>query len=590
MFARLGVFSGGFDLDAAEQVAADDEIPAADIAPILSDLVEKSLIAASITPHRPRYRFLDTVRQFAVDRLTAAGELETLRTRHRAWCLALTDGVWARAIGTGQAELVDVLSDESDNLQAALQWSSRRGDREASLALSAALGWHWFFTGHLTSASSRLRRALALAKSAGEEALLRSLLARCLAYAERLDDATSEAEAAHAATDAVADPLLGIWVVDGARLCNFMSVTSDPRDLLALAGEARRIAERSERDAADVLAHQIEADAASWNGHTERGLERQRMAIDGAIAVGDRALLSHIFGRSIYNYMLDPTARRDEPLRITEEWMARVPIDAQDWTSTATDWLPWVYMQSGDLDRADRAVSAIGTRNLEGYNRTIYLLVRASAAWMRGALGDARDDVRELRSHGISERWAHTFYPLAAEIAADLGDLDEIEDLAEEYLRLPVHPTGEAPKLGVMYPMVRATVDATLGDADRRGSRPRAWVERMEDLFASHPPLARAWTSVLTPRQNLVLARAELTRLQEPDPGIWTQAAEMADYAYYRCYCRWRYAEALLRRSGSAIARPALLEAYADALAMGARLLQRRVEETAEAAGLSLGE
>jgi predicted ATPase len=91
LFRRLGVFAGGFDLDAVESVCAGGELDAATIADVLARLVEKSLVATDAASRERRYRLLETVRLYARDRLAEAGETSDLAARHARWALALAE-------------------------------------------------------------------------------------------------------------------------------------------------------------------------------------------------------------------------------------------------------------------------------------------------------------------------------------------------------------------------------------------------------------------------------------------------------------------------------------------------------------------
>jgi hypothetical protein len=361
--------------------------------------------------------------------------------------------------------------------------------------------------------------------------------------------------------------------------------------MLALASEAQGIADTTGDVFAEVLARQTIADAYCWNGRTAEGLAQQEIALELAAATQSVPTINHIYGLSIYNYMLDRKARRTEPLRVTEQWQALVRLDVAAWTSIATDWLPWVYLQAGDFGRADEVVAWMGHRTMEGYNRTIFQNARASVSWMRGNLHEAAEDIDHLRSRGVSKRWAHSFYPLAAEVAADLARLDEVREVTDAYLAMTLHPTREAAKLGVLYPLVRAEVDAAVDTGSgEHVERAHDALALMRRILHESPPLVDGWTSVMTHTQNLTFAEAETTRLGSPDPKRWAEAANHADYAYYRLYARWRMAQALLQsgdRSSSGSA--ALREAYVDADRTGARLLCDRMEHTAREHNLLLG-
>src|SRR4029077_14317387 len=87
LFRRLAVFAGGFTLEAAEEVCSGGAIARRRIVDLLARLVEKSLVGSE----GERYRLLDTVRQYAAERLEAAAEREVVALRHLDWCLALAE-------------------------------------------------------------------------------------------------------------------------------------------------------------------------------------------------------------------------------------------------------------------------------------------------------------------------------------------------------------------------------------------------------------------------------------------------------------------------------------------------------------------
>jgi hypothetical protein len=270
--------------------------------------------------------------------------------------------------------------------------------------------------------------------------------------------------------------------------------------------------------------------------------------------------------------------------------MSLVPLDADTGASTATDWLPWVYMQVGDFDRADEAAAWMGNRTLEGYNRTIYLMVRSSLSWMRGNLREARQDVEELEARGASPRWAHTYYPLAADVATDLGRLDDVREIANTYLAMTVHPTREASKLGVLNPLVRAEIDAAIDTgSEEHAERARQSLAQMRCILEDHPPRVDSWTSVMTHTQNLAFAEAEMTRATGPSPDRWADALAEADYAYYQLYARWRLAEALLQAGENEGGASELKDVYVKVTRIAAKLLRTRVEKTARDFAVRLG-
>jgi tetratricopeptide (TPR) repeat protein len=97
-----------------------------------------------------RYRLLETIRQFAAEKLAEAGEELMYRTRHRDWCLALSDAAEPELTGPRHATWAARLAAEHENLRAALAWNHARGDGATGLQLAANLGWYWLAEGHST--------------------------------------------------------------------------------------------------------------------------------------------------------------------------------------------------------------------------------------------------------------------------------------------------------------------------------------------------------------------------------------------------------------------------------------------------------
>ena len=145
LFCRLSVFAGGWTLDAAEAVGSSEDLPRADVLNLLESLVDKSLVIADLTASPGRYRMLETVRQYAEDRLRERGEWEETCRKHRDFFLALTEEAAPQLRGPEQKRLLDRLETEHNNLRAAMGW---RAD-ETSLRLAANLSLFWWLCGYL---------------------------------------------------------------------------------------------------------------------------------------------------------------------------------------------------------------------------------------------------------------------------------------------------------------------------------------------------------------------------------------------------------------------------------------------------------
>ncbi len=162
LFARLSIFSGGFDLEAAAAVCAVGAIAPGQLLDQIEGLVDKSLLAVEHTAGAAtRFRMLDFVRQYAAERLAAVGEGDLLAGRHRAYFRALADRadreLWALA-PAGRARL----DDESPNLRAAIDNGCDRAPGDA-LAMAGALGLYWRVRGRLMEGVTAIEQSLAAA-------------------------------------------------------------------------------------------------------------------------------------------------------------------------------------------------------------------------------------------------------------------------------------------------------------------------------------------------------------------------------------------------------------------------------------------
>jgi tetratricopeptide (TPR) repeat protein len=163
LFRRLAVFAGGWSLDAVEGVCASDgpdRLDVVDIVDVLSRLVDKSLVQTDRIGGAVRYRLLETVRQFAVERLRAAGEQAAFTRRHRDWYTALAEASDPEgAIGVVD-EAPRALDDEHDNLRAALA-TGLADDPTTALRLAVGLWRFWLARSHFGEGSRWLESALA---------------------------------------------------------------------------------------------------------------------------------------------------------------------------------------------------------------------------------------------------------------------------------------------------------------------------------------------------------------------------------------------------------------------------------------------
>jgi predicted ATPase/class 3 adenylate cyclase/DNA-binding CsgD family transcriptional regulator len=142
LFRRLAAFAGSFDLDAARAVGAGDGLEDHQVLDQLALLVDKSLVAVEESQSATRYRLLETVRQYALEKLGESGEADTVRTRHRDHYTALAGLLDTPGAGEHRHHLEQVDLD-IDNLRAAFQWSRELSDTAAALQLASSLQPLW---------------------------------------------------------------------------------------------------------------------------------------------------------------------------------------------------------------------------------------------------------------------------------------------------------------------------------------------------------------------------------------------------------------------------------------------------------------
>ncbi|MER6298478.1 regulator [Kitasatospora sp. NPDC001539] len=163
LWARLSVFAGGFDLEAAEYVCAGDGIEPEDVLDLLDELVAKSVLLREDSAYGVRFRLLDTLREYGGHWLRATGEEQRLLRRHRDWYLGVATWGEVEWFGPRQAETAERTQLAHTNLRAALEFClAEPGEEQIALLLAGTLWFYWVGCGHLGEGRHWLDRALAL--------------------------------------------------------------------------------------------------------------------------------------------------------------------------------------------------------------------------------------------------------------------------------------------------------------------------------------------------------------------------------------------------------------------------------------------
>jgi predicted ATPase/class 3 adenylate cyclase/DNA-binding CsgD family transcriptional regulator len=423
LFRRLAAFMGGFDLDAAQAVGAGSEVESYQLLDQLSLLVDKSLVVADDTGDGMRYRLLETVRQYAQEKLGDSGEADEVRTRHRDYYVTTADRLASMA-QPGDEPMLEWAKVELDNLRAAFAWSRENSDPDAALRLVSTLHRFWLRGGRFREAIAGLD--VALAEGEHSQAIWaravadRSILAvwagvptdlsrpqEALAVARQLGD---PALLAHAL---LACGLLGVY--DSAEIGQ--ACFAEAIDIVRASGDRWTLSQ--------ILTYQATLSVYAGDQLAARAAGEEGRNL--ADALGDRftscgcgVWLAAALG------MLGDIPRAADLLRS----VVAEAEEAEDLATTAVASVTYanVLAYQGDADAA-RAAAQSGLRAAEamgGYYGDALHAAKANAALAGGDTTAARQASEESRRHTVPlrEAFMRCFNPLA-EAALAGGDLVE---------------------------------------------------------------------------------------------------------------------------------------------------------------------
>jgi non-specific serine/threonine protein kinase len=406
LWLRLSVFAGGFTLAATEYVV---DGPAEDLLDQLTGLLDKSVLRREETPDGPRYRLLETVRRYGLDRLRDQDPADEprLRDRHRDWYLSVAERFHADWFGPRQLEWAARIRTEYTNLRAALEYCfGDSGDVTVGLRLAAALGYYWFGCGLQHEGRYWLDRALAAAPEPspprlhalnmanwtvpglGATTTTEERVAEHAELAQRLGDPVAEAEA----ETVRAMLLFAQGEVRAARLL-LEPVVTRLREL-AVTGLARFRAENSL------------ALALSFDGDQLGAAELVAEARDRCAATGDRWYLSYLLITSIYPAW--SLGRIPEAVGyLHESILIRRALGDVLGIAVGIERLAWLAAAAGDHERAARLLGVAEQRwHDAGLTFSVPQWVQGHeecVARSRAALGEERYDALVAQGGQLTE-------------------------------------------------------------------------------------------------------------------------------------------------------------------------------------------
>ena len=305
LFARLAVFAGGCTLGAAEtvcQAAGDLEL---DVLHCAASLIDKSLLQQiESTGAEPRLAMLETIYEYALERLQDGGEADVLYRRHAEYCLALAEETEPSLWGAAPMASLLRLEADHDNLRAALQWALDQRQTALALRLAGALGRFWESRGHLTEGRRWLEQVLEL--DARDGARWPAYRAKALNRAGSLTFALNDATAAAALFEQslplhrILEDRIGLGEAL-LRLGELATWQSNPQGALAFREErlalAREVGERAEIARAILDLAQVvrwHGDLARLKQLGEEALKLYRELEDSTGTAGALELLGHV--------------------------------------------------------------------------------------------------------------------------------------------------------------------------------------------------------------------------------------------------------------------------------------------------------
>ena len=494
---RLSVFPGGATLSAAEQACADGpalgparppggELPVSAIVDTIRRLVDKSFLLVEEPGDagaEPRFRMLETVREYCLERLGQAGEATGARRQMCEYLLRLAGRADPMLRTAGQRRWFNALAAENENIHAALRWAIDCGDAGTAYAYARALGWYWVLSGQRADSGALARGVLDMARGG-----------RAAALGDRSSsDAPAEARAICAVVAATND---WAWAEDvrgselGRALAEAQREAGErPPHLIVTVGSALVATLTQDQELAlDLIAEHftaadpwVRAGARLMHSFYAFNVGRMAEALDDCeLALAGFREIGEVWGTAM------TLMQRAEIARLRGDYAAAIGSleeavalggGLSAWEDIAQLYGNLASMRtragdyaraSADLDRAEQSARAHG--ETDAYLR----LLRAELAWQRGSPAEAWRLCEQLFAEVVRQQ-AVSWHPLRAlaqarlgTLALERGETQRAAELLAAALATAVQVTDR--------PIIASVVEGLAGLAVRTGDAPRAAV------------------------------------------------------------------------------------------------------------------
>jgi predicted ATPase len=444
VFERLSIFTGGATLAAARAVCADGDVDPAAVESVLGRLVDKSLVTLDRTPAGARFTMLQTLADYAADRLDERGERGVVARRHAAWARDVSDGAAITRPEAGHVTQVRAIQLEAANLQQAIAWALTH---EPLLALEMAgnLGWHWFTTMQAGLAWSVLTTTLARAGDAAPDRLrahARTLAGLAGVMAGNSDAAFALSESAYPIEQRIGDPQRLGWHCF-IRASQHVFSTEAPAASSWLVQARRWFTEAGDEHGLSAVDYQ-EGVVAGLLGDVAQAHRLLSRAIATCRRTGNHMTLMAGLAR------LGEVAERDDrPDDSFAAWQELHDLAAEAavpaLVSLAASGMAFIRLDAGDGEAATALGEAAIAASQEGFSPVIGGYALAAWGTAQAAFGDReRGAERVHEAAGLFSRIgyyggaAECWYRLS-QIRADQGDCADALHCAEQAVECASH-------------------------------------------------------------------------------------------------------------------------------------------------------